>query len=496
MITLGITKILVKRLKSRTKISARSGATNIALIPAIQGVPLRDFARRLYVAFSGMDSVILLNSHNINKEFSTEDIAQTTEDDPRNIGFKAWLEELEASHSIVLYEADMEVSPWTQRCISQADQVLLVAMAEDDADQRELEKECFRESRSITAAKKVLILIHRDDIDMPFGTKKWLNGRQLTGYHHLRWGRDSDFHRLVRILSGRSIGLVLGGGGAKGMAHIGVLRALDEMGIPIDFIGGTSMGAVVAGAYAMGMKYKRMIQLSKLLFHKVSPFGEFTIPIISLMRSRKLDQIAKIAFEDTQIEDLWLNYFCVSTNLTSSNLKVHMDGALSKAVRTSGSIPGIAVPIICDGEIYVDRSVLNNLPGDIMRQQAGIVIIVDVSPAENVSATIEQFPSPWKILWSRLLPWKKPIKAPNILDILFSTMSAGSKKSGNAVKEDADLCLSPSLEDFGFVDFKNLEGAAQIGYEYTKAVTNNLNDDDLKRRLTVLKPKEKNILHS
>jgi len=484
-ITLGIIRILVERLKRRAHVSARRGAVNIALVPASSTVPLRDFSVRLAAAFSDQDSVAHVTSRDVDRKFAIEGIAQITEEDPRAIGLIAWLEELESTHSIVLYEADVEASAWTERCIHQADQVLLAAVAEDDPAPGALERAFLRETGSITAAKRVLALIERDDKKLPLRTRRWLRSRRLAGFHHVQWGSDADFRRLARIISGRSVGLVLSGGGAKGMAHIGVIRALEEIGVPIDMVGGTSIGAVVAAAYAMGMKYERMIKMSKLLFQKVNPFGEFTIPVISLIRSRKLDRIAKLAYRDIQIEDLWLTYFCVTCNLTSSDLEIHRQGPLWKAVRTSASLPGITVPVMWNGQIHVDGGVLNNLPGDVMRRQAGVVVVVDVNPPENLTAQMDEFPSPWKMIWSRILPWKKPIQAPNIFDILIATITASSRKSGSAVKADADLCLTPSLKGFGLVDFKNLEKAAQIGYEYTKERIRSIADPALLAKLGI-----------
>jgi NTE family protein/lysophospholipid hydrolase len=484
-ITLGIIRILVERLKRRAHLSARRGAVNIALVPASTEVPLRDFADRLADAFPDPASVAHVASRDVDRKFAIDGIAQITEEDPRAIGLIAWLEELESTHAIVLYEADADASAWTERCIHQADQVLLAARAGDDPEPGPLERAYLRETGSITEAKEILVLIHREDRKLPAGTRAWLEGRRLAGLHHLRWESGADFRRLARIMSGTAVGLVLSGGGAKGMAHIGVIRALEEKGVPIDMIGGTSIGAVVAAAHAMGMKYERMIKLSKLLFQKVNPFGEFTIPVISLIRSRKLDRVARLAYKDVQIEDLWLSYFCVTCNLTSSDLKVHREGPLWKAVRTSASLPGIAVPVMWDGQVHVDGGVLNNLPGDIMRRQAGVVIVVDVNPPENLKAEIEEFPSPWKMIWSRIAPWKKPVDAPNIFDILIATITASSRKSGSAVKEDADLCLTPSLAGFGLVDFKDLERAAQVGYDYTKARIENLTDKALLAKLGI-----------
>ena len=482
-VSMTILRILVNRLKERDRTPRRNSAVNIALVPAGPQVPLAEFSRRLHAVISCSDRAVLLNSGTIAAEFSaTAGIAQAADDAPLHLGLVTWLEDVESNHDFVFYEADAEATPWTQRCIKQADQVLIVARAGDDPAVARIEKEWLQENTGITAAAQTLVLIHPDGGKLPSGTMEWLSVRRLAGHQHLRWDRQADFARLARIVSRRSVGLVLGGGGARGMAHLGVLRALEERGIPVDLVGGASIGAILGGAVAMGMDADRLTLLCRETFQKNNPFSDFTFPIVSLLRSRKIDRAARRAYGDARIEDLWLSFFCVSCNLGSCGVKVHVDGPVWAAARTSASLPGIMVPVIHGGTVHVDGGVMNNLPGDIMRRQAGIVITVDVDSRENMSPGFAEFPSPWKIIWSRILPWKKSIQTPNVAEIMMATIMTGCRKNADAVKEDADLSLEPPVQGIGILDFKTIEKTARAGYEYTQGMLDRLPADSPLRK--------------
>jgi NTE family protein len=203
--------------------------------------------------------------------------------------------------------------------------------------------------------------------------------------------------------------------------------------------------------------------------------GDF--PIVSLLRSRKIDRAALQAYGETRIEDLWLGFFCVSSNLGSCDEKVHVDGPVWTAARTSSSLPGIMVPVLHNGIVHVDGGVMNNLPGDIMRRRAGIVITVDVDSRENMSPGFAVFPSPSKIIWSRILPWKKAISTPNVAEIMMATIMTGCRKSADRVKEDADLSLEPPVKGINILDFKAIAATAQAGYEYTLGMLDRLPAD-------------------
>jgi predicted acylesterase/phospholipase RssA len=357
--------------------------------------------------------------------------------------------------------------------------VLLVADADASPTPGVIESELLGvDSKGITPGK-VLVLLHPEYTVIPSGTSKWLDARDLETHCHVRWNKKEDFKRLARILSKRAVGLALGGGAAKGIAHVGVIRALEEAGIPIDMIGGASMGSIIGAKYAMGRDYQTLLSLCKKIFIEINPFNEYTLPIISLLKSKKLRDMGKVAYGDTQIEDLWINFFCVSTNLTTSELVINRRGPVWRAVRTSSAVPGMIKPVLHNRELFVDGGVINNLPGDIIRQECGVLIVVDVNPKLDLSVKLLEIPSPWKVLWSKIVPFTKSIQVPNILDILLSAVLTGSYMTATSVKQVADMSLTPPVNEVGFLDFKNMEKTAEIGYRYTMEVLENLDDKGL-----------------
>ncbi len=386
---------------------------------------------------------------------------------------------MEASHSFVIYMAEYAVNAWTKRCMSRADQVILLAPAQASPTPGKIEQELLEKHNPITGPKKILILVHPEDTVLPAGTDRWLKVRNIQEHYHVKLAHKKDFLRLARILSHRAVGLALGGGAAKGIAHIGVIRALEEAGIAIDIVAGASIGAIIGALYAIGNDYNSMLEMCKRLFMDINPFADYTLPMISLVRGRKLERMGKIAYGSSNIEDLWLNFFCVSTNLTTSRLKVHHRGLLRDAVRTSSAVPGVVSPVFKDGEVYVDGGVINNLPGDIISRQCSRLVVVEVVPHLDLSIKTNEIPSPWKILWSKLLPFKKSIKVPNILEIMFSTVMTGSFIAANAVKSNAALCITPPLKEIGFLDFKKINKAAEIGYNYTKQLLEQIDNESL-----------------
>jgi predicted acylesterase/phospholipase RssA len=142
---------------------------------------------------------------------------------------------------------------------------------------------------------------------------------------------------------------------------------------------------------------------------------------------------------------------------------------LWRALRATASLPGIAVPLVQGSNLLVDGGVLNNLPVDVMRDVCGgIVVAVNVSPEKDLTVDYEQFPSPWKVLWNRMMPSGPPINVPNILDLLLRATMVGSIHQTNAVKRAADLYLQPPLTQFKLLDFKAIHEIAEVGYKYTR----------------------------
>jgi predicted acylesterase/phospholipase RssA/CRP-like cAMP-binding protein len=479
-VMVAISRILVDRLRqvSTGMIQGKKSMT-IVVLPITPTARTYEFCDNLADAFSTYGPTSMYTAKRVDQLLGKRGMADITDNDPRDTDLRAWLAHVEASHAFVIYMAEYAASPWTKRSLSRADHVILLADANASPTPGKIEQELLASHNPITEPNKILILIHPDETLLPAGTGKWLETRDVQHHYHVRISNKKDFLRIARILSHRAVGLALGGGAAKGIAHIGVIRALQEAGIPIDIVAGASMGAIIGSLYAMGNDYQGMLEICKKLFIDINPFTEITLPIISMMRGKKLERMGKTAYGDSNIEDLWLNFFCVSTNLTTSRLKVHHRGLLRDAVRTSSTVPGVVSPVFKDGELYVDGGVINNLPGDIISQQCRGLMVVEVVPNLDLSIKANEIPSPWKILWSKLLPFKKSIRVPNILEIMFSTVMTGSFIAAKAVKANADLCIIPPLKEIGFLDFKKMDKAAEIGYNYTKQLLEQIDDEEL-----------------
>uniref|UniRef100_A0A915L0Q6 PNPLA domain-containing protein n=1 Tax=Romanomermis culicivorax TaxID=13658 RepID=A0A915L0Q6_ROMCU len=140
----------------------------------------------------------------------------------------------------------------------------------------------------------------------------------------------SDFSRLARILTGRAIGVVLGGGGARGAAHVGILKALKDVGVPIDVIGGVSIGSFVGGLFSMDPDVTHLINRAKTWFREMSQFWrkllDLTYPSSAIFTGAAFNSTLKNQFNDCQIEDLWIPYFNVTTDISSSEMRIHRNG--------------------------------------------------------------------------------------------------------------------------------------------------------------------------
>ncbi len=248
-----------------------------------------------------------------------------------------WLNSLEEQFRYVVYEADSHDSNWTRRCLRQADHVLVVADADSNPIPGEIESGPLLAAR--LARGNVSLILTYSRPGPPSATKNWLAQRAGYRHHHVRLASTDDLARIARFFTGRAIGLVLGGGFARGIAHVGVLQALAEAGIPIDLIGGTSMGAIVAGMWAIGLEREKMIDY--LRAGGMAAFRDFTVPFVSFTTGKKMWDIVDKVGGETQIEDLWQPYFCVSAILNRAEIKIHTRDSLTKSVLASSRAPGV-----------------------------------------------------------------------------------------------------------------------------------------------------------
>jgi NTE family protein/lysophospholipid hydrolase len=431
-----------------------STVATIAIVPAGRDAPLSSFAESLARALGAIGPTLHLNKERCDRRPGGN--------------LAAWLSEQELKYRYVIYESDGTRSQWTRRCLRQADHVLAVGVGGSDPVLGEAEAEIQPFDWRGVGARRDLVLLHQADTYRPHGTQSWLAARHVDGHHHMCMGISADYERLVRFLTGRAVGVVLGGGGARGMAHIGAIRAIQELGIPIDLIGGTSSGAIIAGAVAKGLDHEEMIETARRHIEGGSLL-DFTLPFVSLVSGRRISRALQRTFEDLMIEDLWLSYFCVSSNLSRARMMVHRRGHLRKAIRASVSLPGILPPVLHDRELLVDGGLMNRLPVDVMRGlcNGGRVLAVNVSTLNGLEAgdLFGEHLSGWRALGNRVNPFKSRTAGPNIASILMCSTLVKSAQAQEALEREADLCVQVPSAPIGLFDFKSLKAMVHAGYE-------------------------------
>ncbi|HXZ96429.1 MAG TPA: patatin-like phospholipase family protein [Burkholderiales bacterium] len=443
-------------------------AAIIGVVPSNPECPLGDVTHHLVQALNQLGSTLHLDAGTVDKEFGRRAMSQVLEDDPGSLRLAQWLNQQEAHYQYVVYEADRTWSPWTQRAIRHADQVVLVANANSNPKPADIEQKMDALWITERAPQRSLVLIHPAGTSEPHGTSQWLEARNIGGHFHVRAHSPADYARLARILAGKAVALVLGGGGARGFAHIGFLRAMEESGIPIDIVGGTSSGGMLGGMVAMQSNSQQIQAVCKQF---VSKTFDYTLPIASLLKGGKIRSILESVLGNRRIEDLWLPYFCVATNLTQADQVIHRRGPVAEAVRSSISLPGIMLPCYHNGDLLVDGGLINNLPVNVMRSvfKGNLVIAVDVEPKKDLIVKTEFAPeiSGWTLLMNRLNPFKKKIAVPSILTVLVRSATLASVYSGNRLLEQAppDLYVQLPVGNWGTLAFDAIDDIVARGYE-------------------------------
>ena len=310
-----------------------------------------------------------------------------------------------------------------------------------------------------------LVLIQDDNASQPSGTKAWLDALPVSEHHHVRLGVRADLDRLSRFLRGKSISLALAGGAALGFAHIGVLRALSEAGIPIDLVCGTSMGSIIGGQVALGMNWQEIQRVSRKHFRGNSVY-DYGLPVISFCKAKRMDARLQEITGDATIEDLWLKFFCVSSNLTRACPEVHTRGGLKRAMRASSAVPGLFPPIRSEsGDLLVDGAIVDNLPASLAAARAGGAVI-----AVNVIPTVDQAIGAYKegasvidVLRSRM-KGKEQARSPIILDLLQRTVFLPSVSEAERVRGEVSLYIEPALADFDLLNTNRFDEIVEVGY--------------------------------
>lgn len=537
-ITIKISKIIAQRMRAliedpvfepgrdKTYKTSKQNATSTmnlrttAILPVTAGVPVVEFGSRLLTALSQIgvaNGVTSLNQAAILNHLGRHAFSRMGK-----LKLSQYLADLEERYGMLLYVADTNVnSPWTQTCITQADCILLVGLAEGSPNIGEYERFLLGMK---TTARKELVLLHVERYSPPGLTRKWLRNRMWIngGHHHIqmafrthsepvhpqikRFGTalkqrvqvlqaeiqkytsrrmrqtplysaetpfKGDFHRLARRLCGKSVGLVLGGGGARGISQVGVIRALEEAGIPIDIVGGTSIGAFIGALYARDADVVPMYGRAKRFAGRMGSMWRFaldlTYPSASYTTGHEFNRGIFKTFGNSQMEDFWLDFYCNTTNISKSRAEFHNSGYVWRYVRASMSLAGLIPPLCDEGSMLLDGGYVDNLTVAHMKSLgADAIFAIDVGSLDDNLP--QQFGDSLSGAWALLNRWNPFSSFPNpptlseIQARLAYVSSVDALERAKAMP--GCLYMRPPIDPYGTLDFAKFDEIYQVGYAY------------------------------
>jgi NTE family protein len=331
---------------------------------------------------------------------------------------------------VLLYAGGESDAAWNEFALRQSDRVLLVTDGTTD----------------LSFAK-----LHGADVIFVGSPSQAQIARCLdevgTRTHYVVRDGDADgVARVARRLTGGALGVVLSGGGARGLAHIGAVQALRDAGFELDRVGGCSIGSFIGAMAAFGWSDEHMTEICEAELVNRSPFSDYTFPRVSLIRARRAAAMLERVFGATHLEELARPLFAVSADLLASEVIVHRRGPVFEAVGASMSIPGLAPPVSVGRRLLVDGGVLNNLPVDLMDASEGPVVAIDVirrmRPGEEEQAV------------NRL---------PSIMETLSRATVLGSAERAERNRRLAALTITPDVQGVGLREFSKLRTAIEAG---------------------------------
>lgn len=388
-----------------------------------------------------------------------------------------WLSELEQSQQriILLCENPTATPLWAEAVCAQADNVYLVggheAAKSGPVSYSQLEINIFAQ----THASNIHLVIWRAQSDTKItDTANWLARRPVALHHHVALDTAADFSRLIRFVDGAAIGLVLCGGGAFGTGHLGLIKALREHGYVFDYIGGTSVGAAMGAALAMGLSPDETMVYCESIFIKSKAMNRYTLPVHSVVDHAGFDAQMSKHYGEFQTEDTPLGFFAVATSLTRNDIQVLRQGELWHTVRASSSIPAVFPPFITDdGDVLIDGSFVDNVPITVMRElKSGPNIVLNLKPGKpwQVRSSYGEMPGR---LQTFLRLFRKPstnkAQFPTIPAVLSRTMVVSSQRLMDSLVQEDDVMLEISpLPGMGFLDWG--KGQRQFDAAYVAMV--------------------------
>ena len=472
-----MSRVMITRLRQASRDKALESARSVhtfAVIPAQGDVDCHEFSERFCQALAQHDSVKLIDDVLVDAELGYGTARRPFQNDDANARIMTMLGDIESKHRYLVYAAGAETDSWARRCMRQADRILVVVNA---SRAPELTPMLERLRSGGSARVHVDLVLLRPEGADAGNVLGWRECTNASAHYFLRPGNADDLAKMVRQMTGRGVGLVLGGGGARGFAHVGLLRALHELKIPVDLAGGSSMGGFFAALIACGYDHNEIAEIARATFVEHNYLNDYMLPMVALIRGRKFVNRLHEVFGERQIEDLRMPFFCVSTNLTRGTQMVHDRGPLYMWLACSMCVPGVAPPVAYHNELFVDGAVINSLPTDVMQaMRRGPIVASDVSTAGgDLSAPGIEGPDP-----EGLLRWNAPAKRPGLFSIIFRTATLTSESGTAARAARADAYVRMPVTGIGLFDWKKMDEVVERGYHHALEQLTPLRDSLLK----------------
>jgi NTE family protein len=448
---LGLTRAMGAQLAaSRTPVAAATPPRTIAVVGLDAGAPIAEVAEGLADALARYGSVARLSTG----ELAAIDQAERDAD------------------RVVLRGGLAPGEEWTGMCVHETDLVVAVSTGEPD-------RTWLEQATALRGCELVVL--------GPSVNSEVISQLQPREVQVIAEGtrQRAALEATARRLAGRSLGIVLSGGGARALAHLGALEELSAAGLRFDRVAGVSLGALVAAAIAMGLGPQEVCETFERSFRATNPTRDFTVPAFSLLRGAKARRLLDDALGDRRIEELPLRFFCLSCDLVEREPVIHRTGRVVDAVYPSFAIPGVFPPVArTDGRLLVDGGVLDNLPVATMaRTGEGPVIAVDVTGG------IGRFQRAQRPGLARLArPVRRALTGseadiPGLGETLVRTLTVGSVDTVAAARLHADLVITPQVDGIGLMEWRSIARAREIGRDATRKAL--AADPDLPRRLGV-----------
>lgn len=462
--------------------------STVAVIGLSPNIPTSAFCMELLHPLIRIDPALRLTREYILEELGVDAFEKTSD-----FRLTEWLAQQEDNHRIVLYQCEPELNMWTRLCIRHADVIFILTDPNDNAQVKGIERDLESLARR---TRKEMIFLHGQDTKYPEGTSVWLKQRNwVNAHYHIKCPRrmtlkktkyakllngpppdvHSDFSRLARYITGESVGLVLGGGGARGCSHVGMIKATLEAGIPIDHVAGVSIGALIGGLYCLERDLTEVTvkarKFSSTMVQYWRQAFDLTCPYTSYFTGHCFNRSLEGLFGDHDILDLWLPYFTVTTDITCSAMRVHDYGSLWRYVRASMSLAGY-LPPLCDphdGHLLLDGGYTNNLPADIMKTRgAKHILAVDVGAQDDVEFTnFGDSLNGWKVLLSKWNPFSTAMNVPSQAEIQSRLAYVSCVGKLETVKT-AGYCeyIRPPIDKYGTLQFGLFDEIKEVGYRH------------------------------